>query len=237
MRNLFWFHAFNRPGGAREVLDVLVNGPKPTTHAVSSKTQANEKLLRLTPSAYAYLGCSSELFGTNGIVFEQAHIPSDAYLSPFDTGGLVSHIAPVRHWSDDEKSTYAHSHSWSASSQAGLLSAYPGTKQSGLRSYLNGRCPRHKGPHCIWDSTKAADIWTPVNQWPAWTWELRSSSGLPSGFALKKWASPPNVFGEIVELAAHDASNGALYEHLVQAYVPGGVSQLLSTLRAIQEQP
>lgn len=238
LKNLFWFHAFNRPGGAKEILDVLVHGPKPSPDGVPSKTRQNEIALDLSRSAYAYLGQSNALFGASCVVFTQDQAPTDAILSPFDTGGLVGHIAPVKDWTPGERRDYAHAYSWSITSQSGLLSDYPGSRPAELKGYLNGGCPKHVGPHTLWGRPKAADIWTSVNQWPAWTWELRSSSGLPGGFRVKYWTTAATTFSEIVELAAHDdPSNLTLHEHLMSAYVEGGVSLLLARLRNTQERP
>lgn len=95
-----WFHAFDRPA-IPETIDVLRNGP--SFHpSPTCTTRVNEGILAIAPPhVYAYLGRPVELFGHTAV-----SLPIDALtgtVSPFDTGGLVGHIAPVKDWTQDAR--------------------------------------------------------------------------------------------------------------------------------------
>jgi hypothetical protein len=138
---LLWFHAFDR-GSPDAVVGVLNEGPVPNPNPKSS-TQRNEAILGIDgPCVYAYLGRTSTAFGQRAVALMQEALIG--MVSPFDTGGLVSHIKPVRDWEDDEKREFLRGHSWATDELPVLLALYPGDLTA---DYLDGRCPAEEGPH------------------------------------------------------------------------------------------
>lgn len=233
MDNLLWFHAFDRkPNRLTDVLAVLKNGAMAAGQGSKSQTAANEECLKLPSSAYAYLGRGSDQFGVNALTLPlETTLPGGA-VSPFDTGGLVAHIAPVKGWADADKAAFVAEYTWPSSEVKARLKEYP--TQRRLSAYLNGAPPQVDGPHKLW-AGREAKIWNGSgNTWQAWTWELRVQQ-LPAGRKMKHWTAPYKVFLELMKRAASDEDNAQWYEFLAQTYVPGGLSQLIRLIREEQE--
>jgi hypothetical protein len=229
VKNLLWFHAFRR-SSVEDILHALRTGPVPPPATVVSKTSVNERRLGLPSSVYAYLGRSSELFGANGFAVPLSS-PKGS-ISPFDTGGLVDHIDPVNGWDDAERQGFVGDYSWTDAALIECLSSHP--TPAGVIDYLDGREPPHTGPHALWVG-RQAEIWKPgVNQWPAWTWEIRSGK-LTAGTDIVCWTCPPHIFSQIQIIADNTPADIDWFEFLFGRYEPGGVSQLLAIKRSAQE--
>lgn len=214
-----------------EILQVLRTGPRPPGSGVKPTTKHNEEYLGLPPSVYAYLGRSSDQFGQNGFAVPLRGVAGD--VSPFDTGGLVKHIAPVREWDQGRKRRFLQEYTWGDGSLSRLLKKYPSAR---LLEYLNGDPPNAVGPHEFWSKTEAP-IWDPaLNQWQAWTWEIRSEH-FPVGDNLVKWTCPTDLYEQIQDFAEREPEEVEFFVNLNERYVPGGVSQLLRECRSHQELP
>ena len=60
-------------------------------------------------------------------------------VSPFDTGGLVAHLIPVRDWEDDARREFFFNHfSFPAQSIADLVRLYPTTGHERVSAYFRG---------------------------------------------------------------------------------------------------
>jgi hypothetical protein len=214
-----------------EVVDVFKNGPKHHPDA-NCTTRRNEAALGIASSVYAYLGKTVPDFGDAAFALPLGAVTGQ--ISPFDTGGLVKHIAPVAGWDDDARRAYLAAFTWPTSDRDTRLAAYPG---SDLNGYLNGNRPLHAGPHGAWPNAQVAAIWNePSNSWRAWTWEARSKGRMPKPSSLRAWSCSPAMHQEIQEYAAKSTKKAevAFVAKLLTTYVRGGVSRLVADLRAEQ---
>lgn len=232
MSNLLWFHAFSRKR-LDDVLSALRTGP--TVNPQRCRTHENEDDLGLGRHVYAYIGRTLPDFGD--VAFA---LPLNAFsgqMSPFDTGGLVAHIAPVCTWQKSERRKYLNEYSWSTSTRATLLRSYPSTTQSKLNDYLDGVPPSGSGPHAFWTGKTVAAIWknSPSDPRP-WTWEGRSPGTLSVAGGIHAWSCPPALFEEITARSekAKSQQDMAFFDTLVDRYRRGGVSSLVTSLREEQ---
>lgn len=233
MDKLLWFHTFDRkPNRLNDIIAVLENGATAAGAAGRSKTSANEECLRIPPSAYAYLGRGTDQFGVNALTLPLETNLRGGKVSPFDTGGLVAKIAPVKGWADEDKAAFVAEYSWSCTEVKARLQDYPTERR--LTAYLDGLPPQADGPHKLWTG-REGKIWNGSgNTWQAWTWELRIKQ-LPAGRKLKHWTASYNVMSELLKRAESDEDNAEWYEFLAETYVGGGVSQLIKLIRLEQE--
>jgi hypothetical protein len=139
-----WFHTFKRHS-AVDVLNVLREGPKPPA---GPTTQKNEDLLGISPSCvYAYLGRMNEAFGDCAFCLPMKSLLNSGTVSPFDTGGLVDHIDPVKTWPTADKRLYLKAYSWSTSRLPILLERYPTHAPARVSAYLRAEKPPYAGFH------------------------------------------------------------------------------------------
>ncbi len=237
MSKLLWFHAFRRPSVAA-VVDVLRRGPgfNPDPNCTTRK---NEAVLGIPPSVYAYLGKTVPDFGDAAFAFPFDEITGE--MSPFDTGGIVEHITPVRDRSKTEKRAFLASYTFKARRRKRLLADYPGASRPATRAYLRGDQPNgHPGPHAIWTSAAVTDpsiaaIWNVRNGWQAWTWEARVRRKLPPS-TVHRWSCTAVLYARIREYAETSAPKRdvAFIESLLSSYVRGGVSKLVAELQEEQ---
>jgi hypothetical protein len=234
LARFLWFHAFRR-NTERELVGVLRDGPTPRTTAC--KTHANEDHLGIPRSVYAYLGKTIEEFGEAAFVVEQSVLTGN--ISPFDTGGLVEHIAPIRTWPQDEKRKFLSANTWPHTKLGSCLSQYPGTADPLRRRYLDGGAPVGlEGPHVISGVDPRANSWNdPANDWRAWTWEIRSADRFPiHPHDIYKWTCPAAQRSEIerIALSTTDPHEQQAILVLLSKYHRGGVSRLVYDLCAEQ---
>jgi hypothetical protein len=231
--NLLWFHAFDRkPNRLSDVIAVLENGATAAGAASKSRTSGNEERLKLPASAYAYLGRGTDQFGVSALTLPLETNLRGGKVSPFDTGGLVAHIAPVNGWADADKAAFVAEYTWPCTDVKARLKEYP--TQHRLAAYLDGSAPHADGPHRLWTG-REGKIWNGSgNTWQAWTWELRIQQ-LPAGRKLKHWTAPNKVFQDLMKRSELDEANAEWYEFLAETYVAGGVSQLIKLIREEQE--
>jgi hypothetical protein len=235
---LLWFHAFNRPDVAA-LLAVLRTGVE--VPAFETTTKQNERVLGINPHcAYAYLGKTLEAFGANAIVVPFDHLQGQ--VSPFDTGGLVRHIAPVSGWADARKQDFLNEFSWASADLEARLGDYPGTDPAAVKSYLDGARPSRNGPADVWlpagNALADGDIWRSGGvDGRAWLWEIRSSTGLPTAAQLVGWSCSTEVWNDIQKYfeSLDDTVDTAWMESLMELYHDGGVGALIRALRAQQE--
>lgn len=223
---LLWLHAFGRRNLA-EKWDVLNKGRHAPSHHPTD-TQNNESILEIDgPCVYAYLGRTKELFGNTAFAIKNDHIVGA--VSPFDTGGLVTKIAPVCSWDNENKSGYLRDYTWDSSALARLLDIYPSDRPGPLEKYLQAEKPDQDGPYRLWTDKTKADIWKLNDDWRCWTWEVRCKSVIHTGPYIEYWTCPPEDFAE---LQGYIDKNIDSIDHksvtaLVQKYVDGGVSALV----------
>jgi hypothetical protein len=232
---LLWFHVFERDTVPAR-LEVLRSGPVVGANATTTKT--NESALGIEPNCvYAYLGNAVQIFGDTVL-----SLPVEAIVgsvSPFDTGGLVSHIAPVKAWEQERQRKFLQQFSWSSTELPHLLSLYPSTDPAKLGGYLDRARPAHAGPHELWttpDDVKA-EIWSdPGNGYQTWLWEVRSPTQIAINGNLVAWSCSGPVYEEVLTLSANATQPDELgfFEVLFSRYVPGALSGLLTFLRAQQ---
>lgn len=231
-----WFHAFNRDS-VDETIGVLRNGPT-INPSPACTTRLNEvKLAIQPPCVYAYLGHPLPEFGD--VVLS---LPAQALrgtVSPFDTGGLVEHIAPVNSWPDDRRQEFLEQYSWQSDELPELLKRYPQNTPPQRRAYLDASRPLVAGPHLLWPERRGAvtTIWADMsNERRAWLWEGRSHHQLPVDGDLVYWSCSSPLYGEIRE-RADDAGAADIewFEELLSKYVKGGVSALVRDMRSTQE--
>jgi hypothetical protein len=233
MTLLLWFHAFRRDK-VEDLLEVLTRSAEPTPHGLS-KTRMNEANLGLAPSTYAYLGRPHEDFGSSAFAMEDAEFSGE--MSPFDSGGLVSNIAPVCHWKDDaDRREYLRTYTWPTSQLAALLAAHPSAEKKLLGAYLRAERPPQAGPHEIWGGD-SVDIWKSNSDWRAWTWEGRCPGAIPTGRRLFRWTCPPPVYVQLLDLLEAGDLDADFSAFIISRYIPGGVSFLMETLRVHQMGP
>ncbi len=232
-----WFHAFKRDNRS-SLAAVLLRGPAPWPNP-DTRTSRNEAWLGITPSrVYAYLGRTSESFGQAALTLRQTSM-AGGDCSPFDTGGLVAHIQPL---CGDQAAcrTFLAAFTFSIGELPGCLDAYPG--DAGTARYIRGEPPSPGGPHEVWTDRLVGEhhgVWVhPDNQWPAWTWELRSPVDLPGGEAVDAWTCRPDDFESVKEqLYAAAEADEALIDaasHLLASYRPGGTAVFEASLAELQ---
>lgn len=230
---LLWFRAFNRRT-ASEVVSVLRHGDTPATSAsVTTATRRNELQLGIDPpSVYAYLGQILETFGRNALVVTLDGVRGE--MCPFDSGGLVDYLEPVRGWQQDDRRAYLKNLSFPTAEETARVEQYPTLSEAPLRNYLDGAQPAVNGPHVLWGGTPA-DLWKSNSHWRAWTWEGRVPGVLPTGNNLRHWTCPPDIYAEI-ELIAESSpgSDEQWFSDILPKYVRGGVSHLLADLKEVQ---
>jgi len=234
--SLFWFHAF-REGTIRDLVHALavqVTVPPPEAR---KRTLANETILGIEPSVYAYLGRTLETFGGAAVALLMES--NQGAVSPFDTGGLVANIMPVCGWKPEKKRLYLRAHTWPSDKLAELLTLYPGAN---VASYLREDRPSWTGPHvplrCV---EPVADIWSaqPEGDWRCWTWELRCTRKLISAEHLVHWSCSVPLFQKFIDYLDNQAHprEHALLSELASKYVEGGVTRLVCKLRETQGLP
>lgn len=195
-------------------------------------------MLGLPASAYAYLGKTVPDFGDVAFAFPFDEIAGD--MSPFDSGGLVEYVTPVRDRDDSEKRAFLNAFTFNTRRRRSLVNEYPGASRKQVQDYLRGARPaRLDGPHDVWDSAgfdpDVAGIWNDENSWQAWTWEGRAAGRL--AFAtIHRWSCSPALHERIRRYAETGAKKREeeFLDGLLGSYVRGGVSQLVAGLRAEQ---
>lgn len=235
----FWFHAFRR-SDIREVISVLADGPMPLA---GSKTAGNERVLGIEPPrVYAYLGQTFEEFGDSALSLGMAALDDATAVSPFDTGGLVDHISPVRDWPPERQRAFLSLYTWPATELEALLKRYPTDTAASVAAYLRGVRPSAAGPHDVFavdgpDDARVAAIWQNGTSARAWLWEARAPGSLPVTAHLEKWSCSPSTYQALLryEEELDDEAIGALIARLKEAFVPGGVAALVVGLLAQQE--
>lgn len=225
---VLWFRAFNR-GSASEVYGVLRLGDSPHPDP-NSPTRLNETALGIDPPCvYAYLGFTLEDFGRCAVALQFERF--EGFVSPFDTGGLVSHIAPLNSWAVGERRAFLAEYSWEHSELPRLLQAFPGTSVGG---YLDGVRPLGDGFHVVCPGIREVPVWRDNTDRRAWTWEGRRPTGLPFGDAIVAWTCPPDQYSSILTDPSY-RGDPAFLAQLARRYVRGGVTALVRSLRTNQE--
>jgi len=234
--SFLWFRAFNREG-AEALLEVLCHGDTPNPNPECT-TRKNEEVLGIAPPhVYAYLGKTLPSFGRFAISLHSSS-PTDlapsGQVSPFDTGGLVEHLRPIRDWDATAKRKYLEQHSWDHEGVSPLLDAWPGHTNSSVAAYLDGDRPTESGPHEALASVVAelpdVQLWVNNGDWRAWIWELRVPDRLPTD-TLAYWTCPPDVFPDVVRLGERRPSLKPRIVEMIPRYIPGGLGQLIASLR------
>lgn len=238
---MYWFHAFGRhtPGAPLDVnyfLGVLRDGPSPGATA----TREHENDLGFSvPHVYAYLGRTLPEFGSAAFALTRDAL--NGTVSPFDTGGLVKKIDPVRTWAQEKRRKYLAQYTWPTADLITLLELHPSSTPDGVATYLDGTKPIQKGPHDLWPAdpgTKSlsADIWEQNSDWRAWTWECRQAPPLSVAKKIVQWSCTNPIYEEIVKYANDVAPphEEDWLTSLLSLFVPGGVSTLVQTLREAQ---
>lgn len=231
MSKLLLFHAFRR-NAAADIVEVLTVGPRPSPD-VNCTTQRNERELDINPPhVYAYLGKTVPEFGNAAFAIGDGTIKGD--ISPFDTGGLVDHIHPVRDWPRNDRRAFLRANTWPSGRLHAQLERYPGTAVHEIAAYLDGERPSQPGPSAVFANPPPASTWSDArNIWPAWTWELRVANILALSAAdLVNWTCPAAMFNDVYEelLRSNHADAGTL----LGKYIEGGVSRMVERLRAVQ---
>lgn len=232
-KTLLWFHAFRRDS-AIDIVKLLKSGITPSPPE-KSNTPKNEQALGINPPCvYAYLGRTTDAFGDSAVALRME--PGTGSLSPFDTGGLVKHIVPVKDWEVLRKRRFLDEYSWDGASVLLCLDSHPSSDRSQIRAYLKGDPPPYSGPHELWQSDFQAGIWdSGHNGWQAWTWEMRVPQALSIADRLVRWTCSVEMYADIVEYADSQVSETAFFEQLFRSYVHGGPSRLHAETRALQE--
>lgn len=209
-------------------------GDHPTT------TKQNETILGIVPNCvYAYLGVGLEPFGDTAFSLPLDGISGS--VSPFDTGGLVSHIAPVNTWDSERRRQFLNHFTWPSSELPALLRQYPSDDQPTRSAYLNKLPPQQEGPHALWDAPAdlQAAIWSdPLNDGcQAWLWEIRSPEAIAMADNMVAWSCKGSVYLKMLEIsaAANSPEDIAFFEKLFARYVPLALSGLVEFLKAQQE--
>ena len=227
---MYWFRAFRRESPV-DVLAVLKAGDLPNPDPDSISRQNEAELGFPSACVYAYLGQTLEAFSSCGVVAIESALSGT--ISPFDTGGLVNHIEPIRNWPSTERRAFLVEYSWEHTQLARLMSEYPGKEPVWAANYLFGRRPpAHSGLHDLINTLSTAALWQSNDDWRAWIWEGRCDGPFPALDALYKWTCPPDTFASLVDLAA--TTNDDSFIGLIDKYVRGGVSELVESLRAEQ---
>lgn len=241
MPRYLWFHAFSR-NTLTDTFEVLRNGPRHHPDP-AVRTRVNEEHLGIAPPCvYAYLGRTLETFGTSAISLPQEDVVGTC--TPFDSGGLVDHIAPIRDWAAGSRRSYLQRFSWPSTQLIDRLSEYPTRDPIRVADYLNGVRPSESGPHQLWldareisEGTLVASIWNDNVDCRSWLWEARVPNRIPIENNLVKWSCSSATHAEILEYTERirDDNEAQWVESLLEKFVVGGVSALILELRAFQE--
>jgi hypothetical protein len=225
---LFWFHATRRSTIA-EYLAILRSGCQPAPF--KNDTQQLEMNLQIAPArVYCYMGRTLEQFGEFCIVFDPAQMPVGE-MSPFDTGGLVHKIPPVRDWPAIDRVDYLAALSFSTGDREAHMRAYPATRR---QAYLDCERPGEDGPHILWPAAPVAEIWKLGTHWRAWTWEGRWDV-LPVSTNVRAWSCSPALFMDLLEaIEGNDDIPTAVVDTFLARFRPGGVGALIADLRVEQ---
>jgi hypothetical protein len=231
--SLLWFHATGRQA-ASDYVRLLDVGLRPA--AFVTDTQQLELHLAIVPHrVYCYLGRTLEAFGEFCVALRPDSLPVGE-LSPFDTGGLVRKLEPIRTWTREQQQTYLDAFSFSTLTRADCLARHPA---EALVEYLECARPVQRGPHQLWDGTPEADIWAlaPEHDWRAWTWEGRWQQ-LPIAGQIVAWSCAPSLFPLILDATERTDANisSEILDGFLQTYQPGGVGALVADLKAVQAQ-
>lgn len=219
---------------------VLRDGATPL---LGGTTAANEAALGIAPPCvYTYLGQTFEEFGECGLSLPMDALAAEATVSPFDTGGLVKHLEPVKDWAADAKQAYLAHFSWPVADLEELLAYYPTGDADRVRRYLAGDPPSHAGPHEAFppdvpEETRVAAIWQNGTKTQAWLWEARTPHRLEVGPRLYRWSCSPPMYAAILEYVEGlpEGDDAEWMVPLIERYVPGGVSTLVAELIPAQE--
>jgi len=229
---LLWFHSCNRKT-VEEFVDVLRHGPAPAPAAMLTTTKQLELKLAIAPTrVYCFLGRTSDAFGEYALAF-QAHVIPGGEVSPFDTGGLVKHIAPIRDWPQAEQQGYLRAFTWPCAELEDLLATYPGVGRASRERYLDVRVgPAAPGPHALWGGRIEAQIWDGNRDWRAWTWEGRWPKQVPVGAQLVAWTCSPVLLPQILDVAdrATGPTDQNWFDDVLRRRVDGGVGNLVAAL-------
>ena len=183
---------------------------------------------------YAYLGRTLEVFGNCALALPPEALTGE--MSPFDTGGLINHIAPISGYDDARKQAFLRAYTWPTADRSTLIQKYPTSQNGQFAEYLEGvKAPSAEGPHKIWQDREIAAIWSGANDSRAWTWEGRSSPTFDVK-QLHRWTCSPAAYPAILEHGETytKAVDAAWFQALISKYIHGGVSALVMNLR--QEQ-
>lgn len=242
--DIHWMHAYRR-ATARELVDALRNGPTPAPASVPTNTRQLELELGIDlPHVYAYLGRTIEEFGST-VIAVPATASEDALISPFDTGGLAKHIAPICNWPKEHRNLYARDYTWPGVQLPEAFGGYPGTSPSLVDRYLDvTRTPIAAGPSSVWPERRSMpptaptsaeapspsilpdDIWhAPGAHWRNWTWEARWPTRIPC-VELIGWSCAPSIYQQLVQII--ETLTDVDIEFLMSRYVHGGVSVFLT---------
>lgn len=212
-----WYHALSR-GDSDGYLQALMKGPSPNPNP-DSVTRANETSLGIVPPCvYFYLGRTCSAFGDVQFVYTHEELAvNGGTVSPFDSGGLTKHHAPVCDWPNDRKQSYLKRFSWPSIQLSQRYQEFPGSIPLSQYASLKYH-PHHIGPHVPFGVTNDqfhADIWQrDSGNWRAWAWELRVPSGAVSPEMPVKWCSSTQRMEEL-KSAASDAFEDQEFEHFL----------------------
>jgi hypothetical protein len=233
---LLWFHSYHR-NTVEEFVDVLRLGPAPPPAGLATPTKQLELNLAVAPArVYCFLGRTSDAFGDCALAF-RTDLLAGGEVSPFDTGGLVRHILPVRGWPQAQQRDYLESYSWPDAQLEALLPQYPGISRGSIERYLNvTQPPLVAGPHAIWTGRVAANIWSANPDWRSWTWEGRWPNQISLGASLVAWTCSPALFPQILDCADRATSPAAQdwFNEILKKRIDGGVGNMVAVLRASQ---
>lgn len=211
-------------------------GFSPPPPGVGTSTPQLELTLGLEERAvYCYLGRTLQAFGEYAVAFQEIGSSTGAMVSPFDTGGLVSHCSPVSDWAPIERQKFLDTYSWPISEIDNLLALHPGTDQEQIAAYLDeSRVPPEDGPHEVWPGGPIARIWTEDHDWRSWTWEGRVHPSLTAQDVVA-WTCPQAHYPQIIEWF-HSANDSAAqwFARISPHYVEGGTGILIDHLRQRQ---
>ena len=232
---LLWFHSYSR-NTIEEFVDVLRLGPAPPPAQVHTGTKQLELTLAIVPSrVYCFLGRTSDAFGDCALAFRADPIPN-CELSPFDTGGIVRHIVPVRGWPLQQQQEFLAAYTWPGADLEKLLLKYPGPGREAIHRYLDvATNPTVAGPHAIWTDRVPADIWSNNRDWRAWTWEARSPTPISVAGSLVAWTCSPALFPQVLERADRGSpEEQAWFQNVLRKRIDGGVGNMIAALRSAQ---
>jgi hypothetical protein len=225
--SLSWFHG-HRHDAVADITKVLRNGVRAADRTEGGTGQLELELAIQPIRAYCYLGRTHEVFGS--FAFAVSSVTSVGDISPFDTGGLVRHVNPIKTWEAELRKKFLADYSWPLSELEGVLSAYPGATNADLVRYLDRSAkPMHSGPHKLWTGKSEADIWALNEDWRVWTWEGRFHEGFAVGDQLVAWTCPTARYGQLMQWADNvaNAADQEWFATVLPKWVEGGVYALV----------